>query len=186
MKRPAIFLDRDGVLNENRADYILNWSDLEIFDDSVEALSRYADSDFLFVIVTNQSPVGRGLFTLEDAQQINQQLVDVIESRGGRVDLALLCPHAPDDNCDCRKPQPGMLLQAAGELDIDLPNSYMIGDALSDLEAGIRAGVKETFLLMTGRGRMQASLPDAAHYSSSSQFENLNSALESIFSGNRA
>lgn len=118
MKRPAIFLDRDGVIIENRANYILSWDDVEVFGYSVQALARHADSDYLFIVVTNQSPVGRGLVAFEDAQAINNRVVQIVRDSGGRVDGAYICPHAPKDACDCRKPNPGMLLQAAEEHDM--------------------------------------------------------------------
>ncbi len=183
MKRPAIFLDRDGVIIENRADYILSWDDVEVFDFSVQALANCADSEYLFVIVTNQSPVGRGLLALEDAQSINNRVVQIVRENGGRIDGAYICPHAPIDACDCRKPNPGMLLQAAAEHDIDLNQSIMIGDALSDLEAGKRAGVAHCLMLLTGRGAEQAKLPEAESYKDVLKFKNLPEALNWIFSG---
>ncbi len=183
MKKPAIFLDRDGVVIENRANYILSWDDVEIFESSMQSLAERADTDYLFVVVTNQSPVGRGLLPLEKATAINNRVIEVARNYGGRIDGAYICPHAPDAKCNCRKPNPGMLLQAAEDLNIDLSRSIMIGDALTDLEAGIRAGVGNCFMLMTGRGRDQAQLPEADNYKNILKFEGLPEALDWVFSG---
>ncbi|MDX1378631.1 MAG: HAD-IIIA family hydrolase, partial [Anaerolineales bacterium] len=100
---PAIFLDRDGVLIENRADYVRDWSQVALFQDAVFALSNTALNHFKIVIVTNQSAVGRGIISLETARQINDQLVELIRIQQGKIDDAFLCPHSPDDGCDCRK-----------------------------------------------------------------------------------
>jgi D-glycero-D-manno-heptose 1,7-bisphosphate phosphatase len=93
-----------------------------------------------------------------------------------------MCPHAPQENCACRKPRPGLLLQAAEALNLDLARSYMIGDALSDLQAGRAAGVREVILVRTGRGRRQANLPEAAHLQPFAIFDSLAEALDHISS----
>jgi D-glycero-D-manno-heptose 1,7-bisphosphate phosphatase len=151
----AIFLDRDGVLIENRSDYVRDWSQVKIFPDAIHALSHSAIKNYKIVIVTNQSAVGRGLISLETAKDINGRLVDLIHHSGGQMDAVYLCPHKPDDGCNCRKPKPGLLLQAAKELSLDLRRSWMIGDAWSDVQAGQMAGVRQAILLKTGRGREQ-------------------------------
>lgn len=152
---PAIFLDRDGVLIENRSDYVRDWSQVKIFPEAIRALSLPAIKKYKIVIVTNQSAVGRGLVPLETAHEINSLLVNLIQRAGGQVDAVYMCPHSPADGCACRKPKPGMLLQAAQDLSIDLSRSWMIGDAWSDVLAGQSAGVRLAFLLKTGRGREQ-------------------------------
>lgn len=161
-KAPALFLDRDGVIIENRADYVRDWSDVEIFPQAISALTSIVQWPGKIIIVTNQSVVGRGIITMEQARDINQRLVQLIHARGGRIDAVYMCPHAPHDNCQCRKPRPGLLLQAAHDRNLDLPNSLMIGDALTDLAAGRAAGVSRVALLQTGRGRDQQKLPGAA------------------------
>ncbi|MEZ4516155.1 MAG: HAD family hydrolase [Chloroflexota bacterium] len=180
LKQPALFLDRDGVLIENRDQYVLQWQDVAFLPSTLHALQTAARSDYLIVIVTNQSAVGRGLLSLEGAQAINRRIVEVIETHGGRIDAAYFCPHAPDDHCTCRKPQPGMLLQAAGDLNIDLSRSVMVGDALSDIMAGQAAGVPHTILVRTGRGRQQAKLPLATSLRPFSVADDLSSALTEL------
>jgi D-glycero-D-manno-heptose 1,7-bisphosphate phosphatase len=155
---PAIFLDRDGVIIENRADYIRSWSDVVFLPKSLPALIEASRSAYKLVIVTNQSVVGRGIISLEAAHSINRRLVAEVEKAGGRIDAIYMCPHAPADGCFCRKPQPGMLLAASQALSLDLGRSIMIGDALSDLRAGWSAGLKTNALVLTGRGAEQVSL----------------------------
>lgn len=153
--RAGVLLDRDGVIIANRDDYVRSWSDVSIYPQALEALARLYRAGFTVALVTNQSVVGRGLLSLAEAERINDQLVRVIERAGGRVDGVYMCPHAPDEGCGCRKPQPGLIRQAAEELGLDVRRSALIGDALSDLEAGQRAGVGWTALVRTGRGAVE-------------------------------
>ena len=174
----AIFLDRDGVLIENRADYVREWSHVIFFPEALKALSLL--SDYKIVIVTNQSAVGRGLISLEIAYEINNQLVKEIKENKGQIDGVYLCPHTPEDHCNCRKPNPGLLLQAAKELSLDLSQSWMIGDAWSDLLAGKAAGVRGVVLLKTGRGREQLSQPQPTGITDYFVFNDLPDALHAI------
>jgi D-glycero-D-manno-heptose 1,7-bisphosphate phosphatase len=155
---PAIFLDRDGVIIENCDDYVRQWEDVQILPGALEALSRASRSKYKIVIVTNQAGVGRGMIPLDVAHSINQRLVEIISASGGRVDGVYMCPHKAEDKCACRKPQPGMLLQAARDLDLDLTQSIMIGDAVTDLQAARAAGVPQVYLVCTGRGAAQSQL----------------------------
>ena len=152
---PAVFLDRDGVIVENQPDYIRSWSDVVIFPQAIEALVNISSSAYKIVVVTNQSAVGRGLISLQQAEEINANLIKFIQKAGGRVDGLYMCPHAPSQACTCRKPLPGLFIQAAQQLHIDLSASLMIGDAYSDLQAGQAAGIRELVLLRTGRGFIQ-------------------------------
>jgi histidinol-phosphate phosphatase family protein len=178
---PAIFLDRDGVLIENRSDYVRDWSQVRIFPEAIHALSRSAIKNYKIVIVTNQSAVGRGLISLEIANEINARLVNFIHRHGGQVDGVYMCPHKPDDDCYCRKPKPGLLLRAAKELSLDLQRSWMIGDAWSDVQAGQTAGVRQAILLKTGGGQEQflQSRPD--DITNHLIFDNLTLAFDAIF-----
>jgi D-glycero-D-manno-heptose 1,7-bisphosphate phosphatase len=155
----AIFMDRDGVIIQNRPNYVLSWSDVEYLPQSFEAL-RIIHPTIKIIIITNQSAVGRGLITLQAAQALNQRIEQEIRDHGGRVDGSYMCPHSPQQACQCRKPQPGLILRAARELDIDLDNSLLIGDALSDILAGKNAGIPKNILVETGRGSQQILLPE--------------------------
>lgn len=156
---PAIFLDRDGVIIHNRVGYVRAWEDVRIYPQALPALRKLAGSPFKIMIISNQSAIQRGLTTRAAVEGINAKLQDFILKNGGRVDGIYICPHAPWENCTCRKPKPGLLLQAAFEQKLDLGNSIMIGDALSDLQAGQNAGIQRFFLVLTGRGRKQIQLP---------------------------
>lgn len=151
----AVFLDRDGVLIENRSDYVRDWSHVTILPRVMDALSGFHKAGFKIVIVTNQSAVGRGLMSLDTAQVINERLTHTIKESGGWVDAVYMCPHTPQEQCNCRKPLPGMLLQAAREWSLDLRSSWLVGDAWSDLLAGQTAGLQGTILVKTGRGSSQ-------------------------------
>ena len=147
--KPAIFLDRDGVIIENRPDYVRSWDDVEIYPQALETLVKISQSSYSIVIVTNQSAVGRGLIPLSAAQAINRQLVDEIKQTGGRVDGVYMCPHAPWEGCECRKPEPDLFFQAARDLSLDLMRSVMVGDALSDIIAARTAGVSRQAMVLT-------------------------------------
>jgi D-glycero-D-manno-heptose 1,7-bisphosphate phosphatase len=178
---PAIFLDRDGVLIENRSDYVRDWSQVKIIPEAIQALSLAAARPYKIVIVTNQSAVGRGLVPQATAEEINRRLVNLLHHHGGQVDGVFMCPHKPGDDCFCRKPEPGLLLQAARDLSLDLQRSWMIGDAWSDLQAGQRAGVRQTVLLKTGRGAEQLLQPCPEEIAGYLLFDNLSLAFDAIF-----
>ena len=179
---PAIFLDRDGVLIENRSDYIRDWSQVKMIPEAIRALSHSSLKKYKVVIVTNQSVVGRGLILLRTAQEINQRLINLIRDQGGQIDSVYMCPHKPEDGCPCRKPLPGLLLQAAKDLSLDLQRSWMIGDAWSDVQAGEAAGLRGTILLRTGRGPEQLLQPPLEIVTGNLVIDNLPLAFEAIFS----
>jgi D-glycero-D-manno-heptose 1,7-bisphosphate phosphatase len=158
---PGIFLDRDGVIVENRPDYVRTWSEVVFFPQALAALTKISNSPYKIVIVTNQSVVGRGLITLKVAEEINQKIFTTILQSRGRIDGIYMCPHAPTDKCTCRKPKPGLILSAASDLDIDLNRSLLVGDALTDIQAGKAAGISKTMLVRTGRGEDQLKLDQA-------------------------
>jgi D-glycero-D-manno-heptose 1,7-bisphosphate phosphatase len=157
-RRPAVFLDRDGVIIENRADYVRSLADVAFLPGALEALARLnqARPGWAILMATNQSPVGRGLLTLEAVQAINGYVLEHVYAAGGRIDQIYLCPHHPQAGCACRKPAPGMLLQGAAEWGVDLATSVFIGDAASDVLAGLAAGVRP-LLVRTGLGADQAA-----------------------------
>ena len=180
VKRSAIFLDRDGVINHNRSDYIKSWDEYVFLPGVFAPLKLLAQSRYSIVVISNQSPIGRGLVQQDVIEDINARMKAAIEDQGGRVDAIYYCPHAPEDECDCRKPKPGMFLQAAQELDIDLASSYFIGDAVSDVEAAFNAGCKPVFVL-TGRGSGQlAVLRQRSYDGRVPVVENLAEAVELI------
>ncbi len=131
--KPAIFLDRDGVLCENRPDYIKNETELRLFPWTTLAMRTLAQLDAYIFVFTNQSAVGRGILSIGEANNINNRLKYVVELGGGRIDDIFMCPHSPQEGCDCRKPEPGMLFQAFGKYpDIDTGKLAIIGDSMTD------------------------------------------------------
>ena len=165
--RRSIFLDRDGVIIENREAYVRSWADVEFIPGALPALAQAALTDYAIVVVTNQAGIGKGLIDAADSEAINQRLRGEVERAGGRLDGIYVCPHTEADDCDCRKPKPGLLLRAARELGLDLARSWLIGDAQTDLQAAQAAGV-QSLLVLTGRGAEQQaahgleSVPDVA------------------------
>jgi D-glycero-D-manno-heptose 1,7-bisphosphate phosphatase len=148
----AVFLDRDGVINENRADYVKSWEEFVFLPNVFEPLRQLAQNGLLTIVVTNQSAINRGLISREMVETIHRQMCEVVSRNGGRIDAVLTCPHRPDENCCCRKPEPGLLLQAAERFDLDLARSYLIGDAFCDIAAGLAVGCR-SILVLTGLGR---------------------------------
>ncbi|MBX3059893.1 MAG: HAD family hydrolase [Anaerolineae bacterium] len=174
---PALFLDRDGVIIENRADYVRRWEDVQFFPQALAALAQIRHTPYKVIVVTNQSAVGRGLMTLATAVALNDRIMDVVRQHDGRIDASYICPDAPDQETGCRKPLPGMLLQAAHDHHLDLSQSIMIGDALTDVQAGRAAGVRLSALVRTGRGQAQAAKPEALALSPLSIYNDLYTAV---------
>ncbi|MDJ0753681.1 MAG: D-glycero-beta-D-manno-heptose 1,7-bisphosphate 7-phosphatase [Ardenticatenaceae bacterium] len=176
----AIFLDRDGVIIENQAAYVRSWADVEIFPQALVALRRLAELPYKIMIVTNQSVVGRGIIELAAAEALNQRLVEVIEQAGGRIDGVYMCPHAPETRCACRKPQPGLITEARNDWHIDLSRSIMVGDAVTDMQAGLAAGVGHLIMVTTGRGRVQLQQVDQDLRAKITIFESLQAYVEDL------
>ncbi|NLK66715.1 MAG: D-glycero-beta-D-manno-heptose 1,7-bisphosphate 7-phosphatase [Campylobacteraceae bacterium] len=148
-KRKALFLDRDGVINEDFG-YVYEISKFEFRDGVFETLKKFQDLDYLLIIITNQSGISRGYYTEEDFHTLTEFMLKAFLDKGIKIDKVYYCPHGADETCECRKPNPGMILKANYEFDIDLENSILVGDKISDIEAGKRAGVKNLFF-MEGR-----------------------------------
>ena len=149
IKRPAIFLDRDGVLIVEK-DFLVDPDDIEFYPETIRALSAIKD-DYIKIVVSNQSGITRGYFTSEDVERINSEISKLLGAQGIVIDAWLFCPHGPEDECSCRKPRPGMILRAAEKFNIDLKKSWIMCDKSSDIEAGKASGIK-TVLVKTGYG----------------------------------
>ena len=152
--RPAIFLDRDGVIIRNRADYVKAWDEVVLLPGALSALRHLSATGYAIVIVTNQSPINRGITTETAVGDLHRRLVARIEAAGGRIDGIFYCPHTPEEACRCRKPEPGLLLEAAEALGLDVKSSWLVGDARTDIQAALNAGCRPIFVL-TGRGDEQ-------------------------------
>jgi D-glycero-D-manno-heptose 1,7-bisphosphate phosphatase len=150
----AIFLDRDGVICENRPDHVKSWNEFIFLPGAQKSLAALSRLDLPIIVITNQAIVGRGMVPASVVDDIHRRMVSGVEANGGRIDRVVYCPHRPEDGCACRKPEPGMLLRMADEMGIDLSHSYLVGDAATDLMAGRQVGC-QLFLVLTGRGRQQ-------------------------------
>ncbi|MGQ9793385.1 MAG: D-glycero-beta-D-manno-heptose 1,7-bisphosphate 7-phosphatase [Anaerolineae bacterium] len=170
--RRAIFLDRDGVINENRPDHVKSLAEFIILPGVIEALRSLAGLGMPIVVVSNQSAINRGLVSHAMVEAITRAMLEQVQDGGGRIDAVFYCPHRPEEGCSCRKPQPGLFYQAADQLDIQLAGSYVIGDALSDVQAALTVDA-HPLMVLTGRGREQVVLLDEAMHSYVPIFDDL-------------
>jgi len=138
--KKTVFLDRDGIINKERKDYVKTVSELEIFSEIAPHLKKLKDAGFFLVVITNQSAINRGLTNQKNIQKIHQTIQNHFADRGVEIDRFFVCPHRPDEKCKCRKPEPGLLYKAANELQINLKSSWFLGDKNSDIMAGKKAG----------------------------------------------
>ncbi len=149
-KRPAVFLDRDGTINEEMG-YINHLSRFRLLPEAAPAIRLLNDAGLTVVVVTNQSGAARGYFPATLVDEVHRHLQELLAQAGAGVDAIYICLHAPDAGCPCRKPKPGLILDAARDLNLDLSRSYLIGDRYKDVETAANAGVKG-ILVLTGYG----------------------------------
>ena len=143
----ALFLDRDGVINVEK-DYLYKIEDFEFVKGIIDLCICFQQLGFIIVVVTNQSGISRGYYSQEDFDNLTSWMTSEFKKYGVDIQKVYYCPHHPgiDGECECRKPRPGMLLEAAKEFDIDMKNSVLIGDKQRDIDAGFAAGLKLTYL----------------------------------------
>lgn len=162
----AVFLDRDGVINRERADYVKSWQELELLPGVLPALRQLAALGLPVAVISNQSAIGRGLVTAQTIAEIHRRLRRQVVEAGGRIDAFYVCPHRPDEQCGCRKPRPGLLLEAAAAFGLSPAECVFIGDAVTDAQAAAAAGCT-ALLVRTGRQGAQldallAALPNSS------------------------
>lgn len=162
MSTPAIFLDRDGTLNIEK-EYLHRIEDWEWIPGAVEAIRLINGMGYLAIVVTNQAGVARGYYTDADVLSLHSKVDNMLRLAGAKIDAYYYCPHHPEHgdhrSCHCRKPEPGMLLAAQRDWNLDLKKSYMIGDKAIDVEAGLRARVSP-ILVLTGYGKEEQKKVD--------------------------
>ncbi|OIQ65405.1 D-glycero-beta-D-manno-heptose-1,7-bisphosphate 7-phosphatase [mine drainage metagenome] len=165
--RKAVFLDRDGVVNLDRA-YVHDWAEFEFVPGAVDAMRRLRDAGYVLVIVTNQSGIARGKYTEAQYQELTRQMREALAAAGADVAGVYHCPHHPAGQvpeyaveCDCRKPAPGMILQAAKELGLSLGDSILVGDKPSDIEAARAAGVGRAYIVQSDNAESTGDLAGA-------------------------
>lgn len=162
-RRSLIVLDRDGVINRDSTAFIKSPAEYLALPGSPEAIARLNGAGFTVVVATNQSGVGRGLFSLETLETIHAKMSAIVAAAGGQLDAIYFCPHLPDADCDCRKPKPGLLQKIAAQYDRTAAELIVVGDSLRDLEAAWNFG-SPAMLVRTGNGRVsEKSLPADRH-----------------------
>ena len=148
----VVILDRDGTINHDSDHYIKSLDEWRPIKGSIEAIARLTQAGYRVVVATNQSGIARGLFTTRTLFEMHDHLQRLTTQAGGRIDAFFFCPHMAEAKCQCRKPEPGMLVEVARRFNVALQDTYMVGDALRDVQAAAAAGAKPV-LVLTGRGR---------------------------------
>ena len=152
----AVFLDRDGVINVDSG-YVGDWDSFVFLPGVIEAMRKLCEANYVLVIVTNQSGIGRGFYTEEDFHVLTERMCNELSRHGVSIAGVYFCPHLPDatlphyrKTCDCRKPRPGLIYRALEELEIDLKRSAMVGDKDSDMQAAMAAGIPYRYQIISG------------------------------------
>ncbi len=179
--RVTVFLDRDGVINVDRPDYVRSWSEFQFLPKVFEALRLLKKNKIRVIIITNQSAVNRGLMTLDALLEIHEKMLDAIRKNGGEVEAIYYCPHAPSENCECRKPKPGLVLRAVKERKVDLARSYFVGDSEKDEEL---ARALELKFIRVVQGLFASSHPKRSSWTTGEPLyvKNLREAVNKILS----
>lgn len=181
-KRKAIFLDRDGTINIEKG-YLYKKEDFEFESNAIEGLKRLSELGYILIIVTNQSGIGRGYYTEKDLDILNNYMFKILLKEKVKIEKIYYCPHHPTKGigeykreCQCRKPNPGMILEGINEFNIDRENSYMIGDKISDVIAGISSGVNTILLGKKNKIVLNQDIKDKI-----SIFENLDEFSKELY-----
>ena len=176
LKKPAVFLDRDGVINVDRG-YVASRADFEWIPGAIQAIKALNDSGYYVFVATNQSGIARGFFDTATLIAIHNTMNRAVAQAGGRIDAVFFCPHAQDSNCGCRKPQPGMLIEIGRRFNVLLQDVYMVGDQPRDLGAAAAAGARPV-LVLTGKG--QRTLAEGKLPPGTQVFDNLAAFAEQL------
>jgi len=147
----VVFLDRDGTINRDSADYVKSREDFEFLPGSLEAIKNLTLNGFVSIVITNQSAVPRNLISLSELESVHKLLTETVALNGGEIKDVFYCPHMPEDECDCRKPEPGLIYQAREKYGIDLTAAVMVGDSAKDIECARRAGCGRAVLVKSGK-----------------------------------
>lgn len=177
-----LILDRDGVINHDSDDFIKSPEEWQPIKGSLEAIARLSQAGYDVVVISNQSGIGRGLFSADMLGRIHVRMIDYVRQHGGKIHGILFCPHHPDDGCVCRKPNDGLYRELAQRLNITFTDVYSVGDSLRDLQAAYTAGAKP-ILVKTGNGKNTLktinSTPDSP-FNGIATFDNLSSFADAL------
>jgi D-glycero-D-manno-heptose 1,7-bisphosphate phosphatase len=153
-----VFVDRDGVINKDRSNYVKKWPEFEFLPGSLDALKLLNLNGYHIIIITNQSAVNRRMVTEAGLHEIHEKMKAAVVDHGGSIEAIYYCPHVPEDGCNCRKPEPGLIYRAQADYGLDLSRICMIGDSLKDIRCARRAGCGRVILVRTGHGKEAESL----------------------------
>lgn len=153
MKQKVLFVDRDGVINKDSTAYIKSWSEFEFLPRSLEAIRHLTANGIDLILITNQSVINRKFVSKNGLEDMHTRMKEVIKQHGGKIKDIFYCPHIPEDQCDCRKPKPGLILQAQKKHQIDVNKTILIGDSAKDIECARNAGCGGSILVRTGNGK---------------------------------
>jgi len=170
----AIFLDRDGTININEPEYVYKIEDFKFIPNVIEALKKLSETDYKLIIITNQSGIGRGYYKLEDMEKLHKWMLEELQKQGIKIDKIYYCPHKSEDNCECRKPKIGMLLQVVKDFGISLNKSWLIGDDEKDIIMARRANLKSV--------KLGEKMPEDLKLEPNYYAENLSEAVKIILS----
>ncbi len=177
--KKLIILDRHGVINHDSDEYIKSPQEWLPIEGSLEAIARLNHANYLVAVATNQSGVARKLFSLDTLVDMHNKMHKLVNEAGGHIDAVFFCPHAPRDNCDCRKPKPGLLLDVARRFNISLVDIPVIGDSLRDLQAA-RSVNASPILVKTGKGEQVAANLSEHGFDDIPVYEDLSAAVEGL------
>ena len=149
--KKVVFLDRDGTINYDSADYIKSRFEFKFIPGSIEAIRELTISGFSSIVITNQSALARKMISSEELDFLHNMMSETVDSGGGKITDIFFCPHMPSDGCDCRKPEPGLILRAQRQYNIDLSTTIMVGDSAKDIECARNAGCSKAVLVKTGK-----------------------------------
>ena len=178
----AVLLDRDGVINADQDGYVTSWDQFCLLPGTLEGLHQLTAARYKLAVVTNQAVVGRGLASAAEVEELNARMVSALAEGGARVDAVLYCPHAPEEGCACRKPEPGLLIEAGRRLGVSPADTCVIGDWVDDIAAARAADCAVPILVLTGRGRRALPLARAAGLSPFMVARDLLAAAQAIVS----
>lgn len=173
----VVFLDRDGVICRDRDDYVKSWDEFVWIPEAREALKRLNDNYYMTIVVTNQAGVARGVISQQAVEDIHEKMARDVSQAGGKIERVYYCPHKPEDKCNCRKPKAGLLLKAARDFAFNPKKSYLVGDKISDIEAGHRLGCT-TIIINTGENRGNSMGQNRADYTVSDLSEAVDLILQ--------
>lgn len=177
-----IILDRDGVINQDSDDYIKTVDEWNPIAGSLQAIGRLCQDGYTVVVATNQSGISRGYYDIEELHSMHKKMVRMLEPYGGYVEAIFFCPHGPKDNCQCRKPKPGLLHDISARFQCGLENVLFIGDTLSDVRAARAAGAQPV-LVLTGKGKRTLAAANVEELENIPVYEDLADATKSIING---